>query len=91
MADLLHEYWENSRGGEFGSVREELDRMRPTLLPDARYVFSLRAPSWNEAMRLYHERLDYAEYVPDEALPNRDYTEEEAAEQQAYLAVRTVR
>jgi hypothetical protein len=89
MPDLLHEYWEDEDGGgEFGSVREHSDRIRPTVMPGARFIFSLRASSWYQAMQRYHERLDYGDYVPVDGVPDHFYTDEEAAEQEAYLRVR---
>lgn len=91
MPDLLHEYWENDDGGEFSLVRERGDQLRPTLMPGARHVFSLRASSWHQAMQLYHDRLGYGEYRPVEGAPDHFYTDEEAAEQDAYLRVRNVR
>jgi hypothetical protein len=85
MPDLLHEYWENEDGGECGAVRERSDQLRPTLTPGARLVFSLRASSWHQAMQLYHDRLGYGEYRPIPDVPDTFYTDEEAAEQDAYL------
>ena len=75
MPDLLHEFWENEDGGEFGAVKEHNDRLRPTVTPNARLVFSLYASSWHQAMQLYHERLDYGDYRP-EGLPDHFYTDE---------------
>ena len=57
MPELLHEYWENDQGGEFGPVRQRGDELRPSLTPNSRKVFELHASSWYEAMRLYNERL----------------------------------
>lgn len=91
MPDLLHEYWENEDGGEFGPVRERSDRLRPTLTPRAKLVFSLKASSWHQAMQLYQERLGYGDYTPTEGVPDHFYTDEEATEQNAYLQVRNVR
>jgi hypothetical protein len=91
MPDLLHEYWENDDGGEFGPVRERSDQLRPTLTLNARHVFSLRAPSWHQAMRLHHERLGYGQYCPADGIADHFYTDEEAAEQEAYLQLRKVR
>ncbi len=90
MPELLHEYWESGHGGEFGPVRERSDQLRPGLTPHARRVFELRASSWYEAMQLYNEQLDYGDYVPVEGLDDHFYTDEEAAQQEAYLAVRHV-
>lgn len=91
MPKLLHEYWENEDGGSFGPVRAETDQLRPILRPDARHVFSLHAASYYEAAQLYNDHLGYGDYVPAEGIADHFYTEEEAAEQQAYLKVRQVR
>ena len=91
MHDLLHEYWANDEGGDFGPVSERRDQLRPSLVPNAHKVFELRASIWNEAMRLYNERLDYGEYVPPDGVEDHVYTDDEAAKQEAYLAVRNVR
>ena len=60
MPDLLHEYWSNDRGGQFGPVRAEDDRLRPSITPNARFMFELRAESWHQALRAY-EALAYGE------------------------------
>jgi len=91
MADLLHEYWENEDGGEFSPVRKRTDQLRATLTPGARLAFSIRASSWHEAMRLYNERLGYGDYQPAEGVSDHIYSDEEVAEQDAYLLVRNAR
>ncbi|QJU59021.1 hypothetical protein HL653_15730 [Sphingomonas sp. AP4-R1] len=91
MANLLHEYWENQNGGEFGPVRERADQLRSILTPGARLVFSVHASSWHQAMRMHNDRLGYGEYQPTEGVPDHFYSEEEVAEQDAYLTNRTVR
>ena len=88
MPDLLHEYWENDDGGDFSPVRERNDQLRPKLVPDARLVFRLRASSWHRAMQAYNERLGYGDYKPIGDAPDEPYTEQDAAEQEAYLLVR---
>ncbi|QXQ07990.1 hypothetical protein KX816_08390 [Sphingosinicellaceae bacterium] len=91
MIDLLHEYWANDDGdSEFGPVRERTDQLRPTLTPGARLVFSLQASSWHQAMQLYNERLGYGEYQPTQGVPDHLYSDDEAAEQAAYLRGRSV-
>jgi hypothetical protein len=91
MPELLHEYWESDSGGsEFGPVRETNDALRLKVMPGARLVFSLRASSWFEAMQAYQERLDYGDYVPAEGVSDHFYSDEEAAEQEAYLKRRAV-
>ncbi|MBT2185751.1 hypothetical protein [Sphingobium nicotianae] len=90
MAELLHEYWESDDGGEFGIVQERSDQLRPTLFPDARFVFRLRASSWFEAMQSYRERLGYGDYKPPVDCPDTFYTDQEAREQVAYLNRRSI-
>lgn len=90
MPELLHEYWENETGGEFGPVRERNDQLRPRLLPNSRKIFELWAECWYQAMQLHNERLGYGDYVSADGIPDHHYTEEEEAEQRAYLAVRNV-
>lgn len=91
MPELLHEYWENDEGGEFGPVGRRSDELRSHLTPDARKAFELRAPSWHEAMQLRNDRLGYSAYMPIQGVEDYVYTDEERAEQDAYLAVRKVR
>ncbi|WP_077147701.1 hypothetical protein [Sphingopyxis sp. KK2] len=91
MPALLHEYWENADGGQFGPVRECADGQRPKLLPDARLAFGLYASSWFEAQRLEYERLGYGDYTPPQDIPDYFYTAEDEAEQLAYLERREVR
>jgi len=96
MAKILHEYWEDEggadvvRGGDFGPVSDEMDRLRPILTPNSRKIFDLRAASWFEAMRLHNERLGFGDYVPPEGIEDHFYTDEEAVSQKAYLKVRNV-
>ncbi len=89
MATLLHEYWENDDGGQFGVVSEHGDRVRPMITPNARLIFSLRASSWRQAMQMHNDRLDFGDYRSDGA-PNYTYTDEERTEQDAYLQVRSI-
>ncbi|HEX4736380.1 MAG TPA: hypothetical protein VH331_02340 [Allosphingosinicella sp.] len=90
MPDLLHEYWEDEDGGTFGPVSMDGDRLRLTVTPGERFVFSLWAPSQHRAMQLYQERLGYGDYVPVDGVPDHFYTDEEAAEQETYLRTRKV-
>jgi hypothetical protein len=91
MPDLLHEYWANDDGGSFGPVRVDRDEQLPILVPNGRLVFSLRARSWYQAMRLHNERLGYGDFVPEPTLPDYLYSDAEAAEQDAYLSYRSGR
>ena len=92
MPDLLHEYWENEEGGAFSRVSEHSDRLLRTTMPGARHVFSLHASSVHQSMQLYYDQLGYGEYRPyPEDSPDCFYTDEEAADQEAYLQTREVR
>jgi hypothetical protein len=90
MPDLLHEYWANEDGdAQFGPVREDSDRMRPILTPNAKLVFSLHASSWHQAMQLQYDRLGYGDYYAD-GVEDYFYTDEEAAVQAACLSTRDI-
>lgn len=91
MPELLHEYWENENHGEFSLVQERNDLIRPTVMPNARLVFSLYASSRDEAMQLRNTRLGYGEYKPAHGIPNHVYSDEEVIEQEAYLRRRKIR
>lgn len=92
MPDLLHEYWddEDQAQGAFGPVSVHADRQRAALNPTARLLFSLRAASFNQAMKASYERLGYGDYVPVEGVHDHFYSEAERVEQDAYLRVRPV-
>lgn len=90
MPDLLHEYWENEDGSEFCPVREEADRLRPTLMPNAKLVFSLYAPSWFQAMQRRNEQLEYGDYLTPDGMSDHFYTDDDKAEQDRYLEVRNL-
>ena len=90
MPDLLHEYWEDGECAEFGLVHEHRDLRRPTLFPNARFVFSIMAGSWFQAMQAYQERMGYGDYVPPDDVPDHFYTAAEQAEQEEYLRRRQI-
>jgi hypothetical protein len=90
MATLLHEYWEGNDGAEFAVVRQRNDELRPATMPNARFVFSVLADSWHQAMQLQYDELDFGTYEPVAGVEDV-YSDEEAAEQQAYLKRRNVR
>lgn len=89
MATLLHEYWENDDGAEFAVVRERNDQLRPAITPNARFVFSVLAESWHQAMQLQYDKLDFGTY-DSAGIEDYVYSDEEAAEQAAYLKWRNV-
>jgi hypothetical protein len=90
MAKLLHEYWQGEDGAEFSVVRERTDTIRPAMMPDSRLAFSIHAASWHYAMRLQYDRRGLGMYVAG-GLKDVVYTDEDAVEQQSYLARRSVR
>jgi hypothetical protein len=89
MAELIHEYWEGEDGAEFSIVRERNDAVRPTTMPDGHLIFSVRAASWHHAMQLQYDRLDLGTYDAG-GMEDIIYTDEDATEQQSYLARRNV-
>lgn len=90
MATLLHEYWEGEDEAEFAAVRERTDELRPSMMPNARFVFSVLADSWLQALQLQYDQLGYGTFNPI-GFADEVYSDGEAAEQQAYLKRRTVR
>lgn len=91
MPDLLHEHWTEETGGRFTPVSEHSDRLHRQISPNERFLFEIWAPSWREAMRLYDEKA-YGEFGKSyDHIPDDPYTEEDAAEQRAYLLRRSVR
>jgi len=90
MATLLHEYWEGDDGAEFAVVRERNDELRPAITPNARFVFSVLADSWHQAMQLQYDKLGFGAYDPV-GVEDYVYSDEEAVEQQAYLERRNAR
>jgi len=89
MAELMHEYWEGEDGAEFSIVRERNDLIRPTMMPDGHLIFSVHAASWHHAMQLQYDRLDLGTYDAG-GMEDIVYTDEDATEQQRYLARRNV-
>ena len=87
MPDLLHEFWDDGDGLTFSIVSEAHDNFRAKVSPNARFLYGLWAPSWEQAMERHYEREEYDPYKRHD-LGERFYTEEEAAAQQAYLRVR---
>jgi hypothetical protein len=87
MATLLHEYWGNEDGGYFSVVSEAFDEKRPLILPNALLIVSILADSWHEAMQRRNDQLDYGSF-DSAGVEDNIYSNEEAADQQAYLTRR---
>jgi hypothetical protein len=89
MADLLHEFWRGETDGEFGRVSADGDMLRAKIAPELHFVFEVWAGSWREAMRLSDERA-YGEFGKTyDHFPDTIYTDDEVADQQAFLRGRT--
>ena len=87
MPELMYEHWENPDGSQFGAVSESHDRM-VAMTPGSRFVFGVTASSYGEAMQSQYDRLGYGAYRQIPGITDQPFSDEQAAEQQAYLAFR---
>jgi hypothetical protein len=90
MPELLHEYWEGDDHAEFAPVNQHNDALRRKVNPNARLVFVVRASSWFQALQLQYDKLGYGKHHPPEGIPDVVYSEQEMAEQVAYLRARNL-
>ena len=88
MAELLHEFWKTDQGGEFGIVTADRDRQLTVAHPGGRVAWQVRAPSFVQAVRRFNEEClgDFSQTYDE--YPDVPYSDEDAAAQDAYLAVR---
>jgi hypothetical protein len=65
---MKYELWrsEDDLGGEltFFPVNETYERQTQLLEPGAELIWTVEADSYNEAMRLYYEHMDWGPYKP---------------------------
>jgi hypothetical protein len=73
---------------EYAAVSEDLDRVRDD---EARLVEVFYASTHEEAMGHYHERNGWEPHKPMPDTTDEPFTEDQLAEQEAYLAVRPLR
>jgi hypothetical protein len=87
MPELLHEVWRNPEDDslQMGPVRAGSDAFRTAHEPQSRCLHSFHAASWTEAQQAYHDWAGFGPYRPIENIPGQIYSDEELAEQQAYL------
>jgi hypothetical protein len=90
MAKLVHEYWEGEDGAEFSILRERNDAVWPIVMLKGHLIFCIYAASWHHAMQLQYDRRGLGTYDAG-GIEDIVYTDEDAAEQQSYLARRNVR
>ncbi len=90
MAELLFEIWREGSedGGSMMRVHPQNDKARALALPDAVLMHSFTARSAFEAFRHNNAWHGYSPWEPGEHREDHVFTEEEAAEQRAYLAIR---
>ena len=90
MPELLFEIWSDreDKGGSMFRVHPQNDEARLMIEPDAVLVHSFMAKSGFDAFRQSNTWHDYGPWTPPEGLEDQAFTEEEAAEQRAYLLER---
>jgi hypothetical protein len=90
MPELLFEIWSDreDQSGSMHRVHPRNDKMRLLAEPNAVLVHSSTARSGFEAFRQNNAWHEYGPWTPPDGLEDQAFTEEEAAEQQAYLRER---
>lgn len=88
MVRLRFEIWETPHSQECSAVSESSDRVRDK---EARFVEAFYASTHEEAMNYRHQRNGWGPYKPVSGVTDQPFTEDQLAEQDAYLAVRVVR
>ena len=88
MAKLVIEIWERPNSTECAAVSESSDRLRAD---DAVRIGTFEAETHDEAMSRRNEMLGFGPYHGLPGLTDQPFSEEQAREQQAYLAVRPER
>jgi hypothetical protein len=92
MPDLLFEIWSDreDRSGSMGVVHPQNDRARPMVQPHATLVHSFTARSDFDAFRQNNHWHGFEPWTPPHGVDEHFFTEEEVAEQRAYLLKRTL-
>ena len=91
MPELLFEIWGASpkdAGGSMFVVHPQNDRVRRLTMPNAVLMYSFTAESSFEAFRCKNDWFGGDPWQPPEDLADQEFTEEETAEQRAYLRSR---
>ena len=92
MPELLFEIWSDREdgGGSMFRVHPQNDKARLAIDPKAILVHSFTATSGFEAFRQSNAWHGYGPWTPPDGVEDHDFTEEEAAEQRAYLRERNL-
>ena len=90
MPELLFEIWSDreDQSGSMYRVHPQNDKVRRLAEPTAVLVHSFMARSGFDAFRQNNAWHDYGSWAPPDGLDDHFFTEEEAAEQRAYLNAR---
>lgn len=88
MARLVIEIWETPRAIECAAVSEAWDQLRPD---NAVRIAVFEAGTHDEVMIGRNDLLDWGPYESVPGVTDQPFSEAEAQEQQAYLAVRPER
>jgi hypothetical protein len=90
MPELLFEIWRDGdgQGHALFRVHPQNDRTRLTIDPDAGLVHSFTARSGFDAFQQNNAWHDHGPWIPPDNLEDQPFTEEDAAEQRAYLRER---
>ncbi|HWW27445.1 MAG TPA: hypothetical protein VNZ85_16295 [Caulobacter sp.] len=92
MSELLFEIWSDREGGSSSMYRAhpQNDKVRRLAEPNAILVHSFMAESGFDAFRQNNAWHDYGPWTPPDGLEDQPFTEDEAAEQRAYLLERNL-
>lgn len=88
MVALRFEIWETPHSIECAAVSESWDRVRDD---PAHRIDVFYASTHEEAMRHHHERNGWEPYKPLPGVTDQPFSEDQLAEQEAYLAVRPLK
>jgi hypothetical protein len=88
MVKLRFEIWKTPHAIECAAVSDSFDRLRE---PDAHRVEVFYASTWDEAMTHHYERQGWGLYTPMPDTADQPFTEDQLAEQKAYLDLRPSR
>lgn len=91
MPELLFEIWSDreDKSGSMHLVHPQNDKVRRLAEPNAVLVHSFTATSGFDAFRQNNAWHDYGPWTPPDGLEDQLFTEEQVADQRAYLRERT--
>ena len=92
MPELLFEVWRSAELNmhECGVASQAADDFRAKVAPDAQFVHSFRAASYNAGMAYYDQWNEWEPYQPSEDVGDHVFTDQEAMGQGRFLQLRNV-